>query len=105
MAREYTGCFARRRREQIVVRADYTLQSKELDVSHSLRNCIFAAALAMLLVACAGTDQTVVAGEEQPLQKCGFDETYSCIERMGLATRCFCADKDTLRELLEPTIK
>lgn len=53
---------------------------------------------------CANSNETALA-DERDIPKCSFDETYSCVERMGRPTRCFCADKDTLRELLEPTFK
>lgn len=55
--------------------------------------------------ACAGPGETADPELAQQAERCHFDETWSCVERMGQAERCFCADKDTLRELLEPTIR
>ncbi|NNC77732.1 MAG: hypothetical protein HKN77_07195 [Woeseiaceae bacterium] len=62
-------------------------------------------ALVLIIAACASNDETALADHADEIPKCSFDETYSCVERMGKAERCFCADKDTLRELLEPTFK
>ena len=59
---------------------------------------VFAAAIA----GCAGTAEPDPAAEVD-VPKCRSGETWSCVERMGRPVRCFCADKDTLRELLEPT--
>ena len=54
----------------------------------------------LLLAGCASKDEIPIVAEEPDM--CRSGETYSCIERMGKPKRCFCADKDTLRELLEP---
>lgn len=61
--------------------------------------------LMLLLAGCAGTDEQGEFSYTNKPRKCKFDETFSCVERMGEPVRCFCADKDTLRELLEPTIE
>lgn len=60
---------------------------------------------ALCLAACAASDEMPDAGMAEQTERCHFDETWSCVERMGHPERCFCADKDTLRELLEPTIR
>lgn len=57
------------------------------------------------LAACATRDQAPDPGMAQHAERCHFDETWSCVKRMGHTERCFCADKDTLRELLEPTVR
>lgn len=54
---------------------------------------------------CAGTGYADRATAADEPRLCRSGETYSCIERMGRPERCFCADKDTLRELLEPTVE
>ena len=58
-----------------------------------------------LLAGCATPDHATDPDMAQHIERCHFDETWSCVERMGHAERCFCADKDTLRELLEPTVR
>lgn len=58
-----------------------------------------------LLCGCATPDNAPDSEVAQHVQRCDFDETWSCVERMGHRARCFCADKDTLRELLEPTMR
>ena len=64
-----------------------------------------AVAIIALLVGCATPGNTPDSEMAGQIERCHFDETWSCVERMGHAERCFCADKDTLRELLEPTIR
>lgn len=64
-----------------------------------------AVALVTLLAACATPGDAADPEMARQAERCHFDETWSCVERMGHAERCFCADKDTLRELLEPTIR
>ena len=54
----------------------------------------------LLLASCASKDELPIVAETPDM--CRSGETYSCIERMGKPKRCFCADKETLRELLEP---
>jgi hypothetical protein len=60
--------------------------------------------LVLVLSACAthgdGDDPAPAQASQQRL--CGSAETFSCVERMGEPQRCFCADKDTLRELFDP---
>ena len=69
------------------------------------RAFVFAVIGCTAVTGCAGTghDDRPTAADEP--RKCRSGETYSCIERMGRPERCFCADKDTLRELLEPTVE
>lgn len=59
-------------------------------------------ASAAVMAGCAGAAEPDTAADVD-VPKCRSGETYSCVERMGRRVRCFCADKDTLRELLEPT--
>ncbi|HNP36269.1 MAG TPA: hypothetical protein PKK10_10480 [Woeseiaceae bacterium] len=72
-------------------------------------NAIFALSgvvLMFLLSACAIDRQPAApassyANETKP-RLCRSGDTHSCVERMGVPTHCFCADKDSLRELLDP---
>ena len=64
-----------------------------------------AIAAAALLSGCASSAYETEAPMAEQVERCHFDETWSCVERMGHPERCFCADKDTLRELLEPTVR
>lgn len=59
----------------------------------------------LALAGCAGQPETGDSAAADAPQRCDFDETWSCVKRLGHAERCFCADKDTLRELLEPTVR
>ena len=74
-------------------------------IPNCLRVACTTATLALLLSACASPGDVSDAEMAEQAKRCHFDETWSCVERMGHAERCFCADKDTLRELLEPTIR
>ena len=60
--------------------------------------------LCLPIAGCTNTD-AVSPASSGATPRCGVNETYSCVERIGHPVRCFCADKDTLRELLEPTIE
>lgn len=64
-----------------------------------------AAIACMLVSACATLDDGMNSADLLEARKCRSGETYSCIERLGRPVRCFCADKDALRELLEPTVE
>ncbi len=64
-----------------------------------------AVAASSVLLACASSPDAHDSAIAEEAERCHFDETWSCVERMGHAERCFCADKDTLRELLEPTVR
>ncbi len=66
---------------------------------------LLAVSMTGLLSACATSGDATDSELAQQVERCHFDETWSCVERMGHAERCFCADKDTLRELLEPTVR
>ncbi len=66
---------------------------------------LLAVSMTGLLSACATPGDAADSEMAQQVERCHFDETWSCVERMGHAERCFCADKDTLRELLEPTVR
>jgi hypothetical protein len=59
----------------------------------------------IVFTGCAGPEAIDEADRPDAPRRCGFGETYSCVERIGRPVRCFCADKDTLRELLEPTME
>ncbi len=56
----------------------------------------------VLLGGCAGTPDTIESALANRPQLCRSGETFSCVERMREPVRCFCADRDTLRDLLEP---
>lgn len=58
-----------------------------------------------VLAACASPGRPDDPAYAKQRARCNVNETFSCIERMGEPVRCFCADKDTLRELLYPTME
>lgn len=62
---------------------------------------VIAAASLWLLAACATSPGDELQSANQP-QLCADGSTPSCIEKIGKPTRCFCADRDELRELLDP---
>jgi hypothetical protein len=53
------------------------------------------------LAGCAHEPDMRVASDRQQTP-CHSGETFSCVERLGKPMHCFCADKDALRELLDP---
>lgn len=66
---------------------------------------LIAALAAISLTACAAPARPGDPSYAKERARCNVNETFSCIERMGEPVRCFCADKDTLRELLNPTME
>lgn len=67
----------------------------------TLRRTIAAIIPCLLLVACAGTQEEDLEYMDRS-HECRTGETPSCIEKGGKPVRCFCADEDALRELLDP---
>ena len=63
---------------------------------------IFAATMiAATLSGCASDPAEKLYYASQP-QLCRSGDAPSCITKQGKAMRCFCADKEALRELLDP---
>jgi hypothetical protein len=57
---------------------------------------------ALLLAAgCASKDPYLVSDNARS-SPCPPDLTYSCVEYLGKKLRCYCANRDELREVLEP---
>ena len=71
------------------------------NVSITFRLTTFAAIACVSLAACASTPDDELDYTDRP-QYCRAGETPSCIEKVGKPVRCFCADTDALRELLDP---
>ena len=66
-----------------------------------LRGVIAATVIVVLLPACASTRDDTLQNASQS-QLCDDGNTPSCIEKLGKPMRCFCADTEALRELLDP---
>ena len=71
------------------------------NVSNTLRLMMSAAIACVSLVACASTPDDELDYTDRP-HYCRAGETPSCIEKVGKPVRCFCADTEALRELLDP---
>lgn len=70
--------------------------------AHTLRAPILLAVLLAIAACASDRPGRVVQTSEAAQRACPTDKTFSCVERMGEVVRCFCADKDALRDLLEP---
>lgn len=68
---------------------------------NALRQTMSAVIVCALLGSCANTPGDEINYTDRP-HYCRSGETPSCIEKVGKPVRCFCADKDALRELLDP---
>jgi hypothetical protein len=66
----------------------------------SVRSALFLAA--PLLVAACATENPYVLGNSRDHSPCPDDLTLACTEYVGKKTRCYCASRDGLREILEP---
>lgn len=70
-------------------------------IRSALARIICIVIFAATLVACAGAPPDELEYTDRP-HYCRSGETPSCIEKIGKPIRCFCADKEALRELLDP---
>jgi hypothetical protein len=71
-------------------------------------------AVFMMLAACAAqppieegpelitNEREITLEMIKKMLSCAVDRTPVCLERMGKPYRCFCADTDSMRQVLEP---
>ena len=70
-------------------------------INYLFRRKVSVAFVCLTLNACAGNPSDEIEYTDRP-HYCRAGETPSCIERVGKPVRCFCADIDELRKLLDP---
>lgn len=70
-------------------------------IDSAYRRKISSAIVCLTLTSCAGNPSDELEYADRPTY-CRAGETPSCIEKVGKPVRCFCADTDELRELLDP---
>jgi hypothetical protein len=70
-------------------------------VKHALKGLSVAMLASTMLVACASAPDDEIHSAKKTYYCVGGD-IPSCIEKVGKPIRCFCANEDDLRELLDP---